>query len=45
MNVTIFFSKLQTASRDSWNIFQMDETNGRVCLLQMDDIDRDTKLE
>ena len=24
---------------------QMDETNGRVCLFQMDDLERDTKLE
>ena len=24
---------------------QMNETNGRVCLFQMDDLERDTKLE
>ena len=24
---------------------QMDETNGRVCLFQIDDLERDTKLE
>ena len=24
---------------------QMDETNGRVCLFQMNDLERDTKLE
>ena len=24
---------------------QMDETNGRVCLFQMDDLEQDTKLE
>ena len=24
---------------------QMDEINGRVCLFQMDDLERDTKLE
>ena len=32
MNVTIFSPKLQTSMRDAWSTWQMDETDGRVCL-------------
>ena len=46
MNVTIFFPKLQTSKGEMLGVsVQMDETNGRVCLFQMDDLERDTKLK
>ena len=45
MNVTIFFPKLQISREMLGVLVQMNETNGRVCLFQMDNLERDTKLE
>ena len=45
MNVTIFFRSCKPLLEMIRVHVQMDEIIGRVCLFQMDDLERDTKLE